>query len=199
MKVTSRKNYKATILAGWNLMSFPSDPVSNGVTSVFSNAGIDQVVGYNAMAKGSPWAVATKDAATGIFSGGLESIHSGSGYWVHSNEFSTQSVALVGPEGPSASAPPSIEAINLASGWNLVGVVDATKAKTQANEGDTYKAVADYLGTTGGSSVSKAFSYNTTSLAWSSVNLGSGNVLIGDAYWVYAKPDANGMLTPIVP
>jgi len=55
------------------------------------------------------------------------------------------------------------------------------------------------LGTTGGSSVSKAFSYNTTSLAWSSVALGSGNVLIGDAYWVYAKPDANGMLTPIVP
>ena len=199
MKVTSRKNYKATILAGWNLMSFPSDPVSNGVTSVFSNAGIDQVVGYNAMAKGSPWAVATKDTATGIFSGGLESIHSGSGYWVHSDEFSTQSVALVGPEGPSASAPPSIEAINLASGWNLVGVVDSTKAKTQANEGDTYKAVADYLGSGGGSSVTKAFSYNTTSLAWSSVNLASGNVLIGDAYWVYAKPDANGMLTPIVP
>jgi len=199
MKVTTRKNYKATILAGWNLMSFPSDPVTNTVTSVFSNAGIGQVVGYDAMAKGSPWSVATKDSATGIFSGGLESIESGSGYWVHSTEFSTQSVALVGPEGPSASAPPSIEAIGLASGWNLIGVVDATKAKTQANEGDVYKTVANYLGTGGGSSISKAFSYNTTSLAWSAVVLNTGDVLIGDAYWVYAKPDANGLLTPIVP
>mgnify|MGYP003315474862 CR=1 FL=1 len=73
MKVTTRKDFKATILAGWNLMSFPSDPVTNTVTSVFSNAGIGQVVGYDAMAKGSPWSVATKDAATGIFSGALES------------------------------------------------------------------------------------------------------------------------------
>ena len=32
-------------------MSFPSDPVSNGVTQVFSNAGIDQIVGYDAMSK----------------------------------------------------------------------------------------------------------------------------------------------------
>jgi hypothetical protein len=199
MTVTSRKDYKATILAGWNLMSFPSDPVSNTVTSVFTNAGIDQVVGYDAMSKGSPWAVATKDSATGAFSGGLESVNAGNGYWVHSTEFSSQAVSLVGPEGPSASTPPSIEAIGLASGWNLIGVVDSTKAKTQANEGDVYKTVANYLGTGGGSSITKAFAYNTTSLAWSSVALNSGDVLIGGAYWVYAKPDANGMLTPIVP
>jgi hypothetical protein len=146
LTVTSRKDYKATILAGWNLMSFPSDPVSNGVGSVFTNAGIDQVVGYNAMAKGSPWAVATKDSASGTFSGGLETITSGNGYWVHSTEFATQSVALTGPEGPSASAPPSIESIGLASGWNLIGVTDATKALTQANEGTQYKQNNDYLG-----------------------------------------------------
>jgi len=201
LKVTSRKSYKATILAGWNLMSFPSDPIANSVSAVFTNAGIDQVVGYDAMSKGSPWSVATKDTATGLFSGGLSSISSGNGYWVHSNEFSSQSVALTGPEGPSASAPPSIEAIELASGWNLVGITDATKAKTQANEGDIYKGVEDYLGADGGSSITKAFSYNTTNLAWSAKDLTSsgGDVLIGEAYWVFAKPDANGMLTPIVP
>jgi len=201
LKVTSRKSYKATILAGWNLMSFPSDPIANSVSAVFTNAGIDQVVGYDAMSKGSPWSVATKDTATGLFSGGLSSISSGNGYWVHSNEFSSQSVALTGPEGPSASAPPSIEAIELASGWNLVGITDATKAKTQANEGAVYKGVEDYLGADGGSSITKAFSYNTTNLAWSAKDLTSsgGDVLIGEAYWVFAKPDANGMLTPIVP
>ena len=112
LKVTSRKDYKATVLAGWNLMSFPSDPVSNGVGSVFTNAVIDQVVGYDAMAKGSPWSVATKDSATQVFSGGLDTIHAGSGYWVHSSEFSSQAVALTGPEGPSASAPPTISNIS---------------------------------------------------------------------------------------
>jgi hypothetical protein len=201
LKVTSRKDYKATILAGWNLMSFPSDPIAHGVSAVFTNAGIDQVVGYDAMSKGSPWAVATKDTATGLFSGGLSSITSGNGYWVHSTEFSSQAVSLTGPEGPSASAPPSIEAISLASGWNLVGITDATKALTQANAGAVYKGVEDYLGAAGGSSVTKAFTYNTTNLAWSAKDLtSSGNdVLIGEAYWVFAKPDANGMLTPIVP
>jgi hypothetical protein len=201
MKVSTRKDYKATILAGWNLLSFPSDPVSNGVSTVFSNTGIDQVVGYDAMAKGSPWSVATKDSATQVFSGGLESISAGNGYWVHSNEFSSQSVSLTGPEGPSASAPPSIEAISLASGWNLVGITDSTKAKTQANEGAIYKGVEDYLGAAGGSSITKGFTYDTTGLAWSAKDLtaSGGDVLIGQAYWVYAKPDANGMLTPIVP
>jgi hypothetical protein len=199
MKISTRKDYKATILAGWNLMSFPSDPTTNAVSSVFTNAGIDQVVGYDAMSKGSPWSVATKDSATALFTGGLTSISAGNGYWVHSTEFSSQSVSLAGPEGPSASAPPSIEAISLASGWNLVGITDATKALTQANEGATYKAMADYLGAGGGSSVSKAFSYDTTALAWSSTDLTTGNVTIGQAYWVFASPDANGLLTPIVP
>jgi hypothetical protein len=209
LKVTSRKDYEATILAGWNLLSFPSDPISNNVSNVFTNAGIDQVVGYNAMAKGSPWAVATKDSATQVFSGGLSTISAGSGYWVHSTEFSTQSVSLVGPEGPSASAPPSIEAIGLASGWNLIGVVDSTKALTQADAGTCYKTNKDYLGADGGSSISKAYEYNTTNLAWSEVALATdtacatatdaGSVNIGEAFWVYAKPDANGMLTPIVP
>ena len=199
MKVSTRKDYKATILAGWNLMSFPSDPVNGDISSVFSNSGIDQVVAYDAMSKGSPWSVATKDSSTQIFSGDLSNISSGNGYWVHSDEFSTQTVALVGPEGPSASAPPSIEAISLASGWNLIGIVDSTKALTQANEGTTYKTVANYLGEGGGSSVTKAFKYDTTGLSWSAQALDSGNVSIGEAYWVFAKPDANGMLTPIVP
>ena len=216
LKVTARKDYKATLLAGWNLMSFPSDPISNSVGNVFTNSGIDQVVGYNAMAKGSPWQVATKDSASGTFGGSLVSIESGNGYWVHSNEFSSQSVSLTGPEGPSASAPPSIPSIELASGWNLIGVVDATKANTQADEGTLYKTNSSYLGTCNGSSVSKAYEYDTANLTWVELAIDGGvadpaascasnsstdanNVNIGEAYWVFAKPGASGLLTPIVP
>jgi hypothetical protein len=196
-------------------MSLPSDPVSNGVGSVFTNTGIDQVVGYDAMAKGSPWMVATKDAASGSFSGSLSTIHSGQGYWIHSTEFASQSVSLTGPEGPSASAPPSIPSIELASGWNLIGVVDATKALTQANEGTVYTTNASYLGQCNGSSVTKAYEYDTSNLTWVSIAIDEGvanftacasndstdaqNVNIGEAFWVFATPAASGLLTPIVP
>ena len=207
LAVTARKDYKATILAGWNLMSFPSDPIDGAIGSVFTNAGIDQVVGYDAAAKGSPWTVATSDAGT--FSGSLTSISEGNGYWVHSTEFSTQAVSLTGPEGPSASAPPSISSIALASGWNLVGVTDATKANTQANEGACINSMKNYLGADGGSSVTKAYEYNTTNLAWTEVDITNDTacasatdaqaVNVGEAFWVFAKPDSGGMLTPIVP
>ena len=207
LAVTARKDYKATILAGWNLLSFPSDPINGAIGSVFTNTGIDQVVGYDASAKGSPWTVATSDAGT--FSGSLTSISEGNGYWVHSNEFATQAVSLTGPEGPSASAPPSISSIPLASGWNLVGVTDATKANTQANEGACINTNKNYLGSDGGSSVTKAYEYNTTNLAWSEVILTSDTacatatdaeaVNAGEAFWVFAKPDSGGLLTPIVP
>ena len=209
LKVTSRKDYKATILAGWNLMSVPSDPVSNGIANVFTNAGIDQVVGYDAKAKSSPWTIATKDAASGTYTGDLTSISSGNGYWIHSTEFSSQAITLTGPEGPSASAPPSIASIDLASGWNLIGVTDPTKAKTEANEGACINTVKNYLGTDGGSSVTKAYEYNTTALAWSEVALGGDTacttatdaeqVDAGEAFWVFATPAASGLLTPIVP
>ena len=73
------------------------------------------------------------------------------------------------------------------------------------------KTNKDYLGGDGGSSVTKAYEYNTTSLAWSEINIAldvacgngaetdAGTINIGEAFWVYAKPDANGLLTPIVP
>ena len=79
------------------------------------------------MSKKSPWTVATKDAASGSFSVDCHQFQLVNGYWYTQPEFSSQSVSLTGPEGPSASAPPSIPTIELASGWNLIGVVDATK------------------------------------------------------------------------
>ena len=157
------------------------------------------------MAKGSPWQVATKDSASGSFSGSLSTIASGNGYWVHSDEFSTQAVSLTGPEGPSASAPPSIPAIELASGWNLIGVVDATKALTQANEGSQYKRNKEYLGSNNGSSVTKAYEYDTSNLTWVAIDIegdadnDANAVNIGEAFWVFATPAASGLLTPIVP
>jgi len=97
----------------------------------------------------------------------------------------------------------------LASGWNLVGVVDATKANTQANEGACIASNIVYLGSTGGSSVTKAYEYNTTNLAWTAVTLTANTacstptdadqVNAGEAFWVFAKPDSGGLLTPIVP
>ena len=50
-------------------------------------------------------------------------------------------------------------------------MVDSTKDLTEADEGTAYKSNKAYLGDDGGSSVTKAFEYNTTGLSWSSISI----------------------------
>ena len=88
--VAARKDFKLTLLAGWNAKSVPSDPVDPSIDSVFSNSGVDMVLSYS----DHTWTSATKDSGSGKFVGSLSEIHSGHGYWVHNNNFESQSVAL---------------------------------------------------------------------------------------------------------
>ena len=85
------------------------------------------------------WSSATKDSGSGKFVGSLKEIHSGHGYWVHNNNFESQSVALVGPVAPSAGSPPAVVTIPTVAGWNFVGVSDVTRANTEGTDGTTIK------------------------------------------------------------
>ena len=75
--VAARKDFKLTLLAGWNAKSVPSDPVDPSIDSVFSNSGVDMVLSYS----DHTWTSATKDSGSGKFVGSLTEIHSGKGYW----------------------------------------------------------------------------------------------------------------------
>jgi hypothetical protein len=195
--VAARKDFKLSLLAGWNAKSVPSDPVDPSIDSVFSNAGVDMVLSYS----DHTWSSATKDAESGKFVGSLSEIHSGHGYWIHNNNFESQSVALVGPVAPSAGSPPAVVTIPTVAGWNFVGVSDVTRANTEGADGTTIDTAGDYFGdlkdaVLGGHDI--VYSYDTTNLKFVEV-LQGGNVSTGQGLWIYIVPAADGSILPIVP
>jgi hypothetical protein len=195
--VAARKDFKLTLLAGWNAKSVPSDPVNPAIDSVFSNSGVDMVLSYS----DHTWTSATKDSGSGKFVGSLKEIHSGHGYWVHNNNFESQSVALQGPVAPSAGSPPAVVTIPTVAGWNFVGVTDVTRANTEGADGTAIKTQTLYFGdltdtTPGGHDI--VYKYDTTNLKFVEVASGT-NVSTGEGLWIYIVPEADGSILPIVP
>ena len=195
--VAARKDFKMTLLAGWNAKSVPSDPVDPSIDSVFSNSGVDMVLSYS----DHTWSSATKDSGSGTFVGSLSEIHSGKGYWVHNNNFESQSVALQGPVAPSAGSPPAVVTIPTVAGWNFVGVSDVTRANTEGADGTTIKTQDLYFGdltdsTAGGHDI--VYKYDTTNLKFVEV-AAADNVSTGQGLWIYIVPAADGSILPIVP
>ena len=195
--VAARKDFKMTLLAGWNAKSVPSDPVDPSIDSVFSNSGVDMVLSYS----DHTWSSATKDSGSGTFVGSLSEIHSGKGYWVHNNNFESQSVALQGPVAPSAGSPPAVVTIPTVAGWNFVGVSDVTRANTEGADGTTIKTQDLYFGdltdsSAGGHDI--VYKYDTTNLKFVEV-AAADNVSTGQGLWIYIVPAADGSILPIVP
>ena len=195
--VAARKDFKLTLLAGWNAKSVPSDPVNPAIDSVFSNSGVDMVLSYS----DHTWTSATKDSGSGKFVGSLSEIHSGKGYWVHNNNFESQSVALQGPVTPTAGSPPAVVTISTVAGWNFIGVSDVTRVNTEGSDGTTIGTANEYFGdlkdtNTGGHDI--VYEYNTTDLKFVEVAHG-GNVSTGEGLWIYIVPAADGSILPIVP
>ena len=195
--VAARKDFKMSLLAGWNAKSVPSDPVDPSIDAVFSNAGVDMVLSYSDHA----WTSATKDAGSGKFVGSLSEIHSGHGYWVHNNNFESQSVALLGPVAPSAGSPPAVVTIPTVAGWNFVGVSDVTRANTEGADGTAITTQTLYFGdltdgVAGGHDI--VYKYDTTNLKFVEVAAGT-NVSTGEGLWIYIVPESDGSILPIVP
>ena len=199
--VAARTDFKITLLAGWNAISVPSDPVSGDIDTVFSNAGVDQVLAYQNHA----WHIATKDATSGTFASTSESpltsVSQGVGYWVHNNNFESQAVALVGAVEPSAGTPPAVVTIPTVAGWNFVGVVDVSRANTQGADGTTITTSTLYFGdlvdaNPGGHDI--VYKYDTTNLKFVEVASGD-NVSTGQGLWIYVKPQSDGSVLAIVP
>ena len=195
--VAARKDFKLSLLAGWNAKSVPSDPVDPAIDSVFSNTGVDMVLSYS----DHTWSSATKDSGSGKFVGSLTSIHSGHGYWVHNNNFESQSVALIGPVEPSAGSPPAVVTIPTVAGWNFVGVSDVSRANTEGSDGTAITTQTLYFGdltdgSAGGHDI--VYSYDTTNLKFTEVASGT-NVTTGQGLWIYVVPRTDGSILPIVP
>lgn len=206
---SDRTDFVVELFAGWNSISFPSNPLDSDINTVLSNTGVKQVVAYDATTPSQPWRIASKigsAAYTSQTTPGLTSIAAGPGYWVETSNFEDQKVALEGPTGPG-DARPGLATIPTGNGWNLVGVVDQSRSQTQSgnkngtltrpNAGGTGVNVtsATYFNTVNSG---RAYTFDTVTSKFRAL-VSTDTVTIGSGIWVYISPQTNGQLPNIVP
>ena len=189
-KSAERKAFGLKLIAGWNAVSLPANPIDPMIESVFTDAEVDMVAGWDASDPAKPWSIATRmegEWSTNEEHATLNKIHARYGYWVHSKGFITQRVKLVG--GISRTdpevTPPDLVSIPTLPGWNFVGVIDQDGDQTQDDFGEdlmnngTMVKAGDYLGS------------NKRAYTWDPIRskfdiIASGDALeIGDGIWVY--------------
>jgi hypothetical protein len=205
---SARKDFVVELFAGWNSVSVPSNPTDTAVDSVLSNAGIKQVVSYDATTPAQPWRIASKvdGAFVSQTDTGLTTVTAGPGYWVETSDFEDQTIALDGPTAPG-DARPGLTTIATGDGWNLVGVVDQSRSQTQkGNKNGTLKrpnaagvatavTVGTYFNTVNNG---RAYTFNTVSSEFREL-VTSDTITIGSGVWVFISPQTNGGLPHIVP
>ncbi len=187
--VKERAPFVLDLLAGWNSISFPANPVDRALHAVFTESDIDQVIGWDATETVSPWRMATRvdgiwttsdDVAT------LNDVEARYGYWVHSQGFITQAVALAGKGDRATDGQPNPADIPTDEGWNFVGVVDVDGDQTQDDAGETLRnsnndpiTAAEYLG-----NYTRAYTWDHINNTWDVLKKDEG-IVIGTGIWVY--------------
>ena len=189
-KVAERATFDIKLVAGWNAVSLPANPIKPEIEEVFTEAIVDMVAAWDGENPEAPWSIATRmdgEWATHSDFATLTKISARYGYWVHAQGFVTQSVALVGKgnrEDPSV-VPADLVEIPTNPGWNFVGVIDQDGDQTQDNYGEALKNGTTAV--TAGSYLGK----NMRAYTWDAIRgrfdiLDTGEtVMIGDGIWVY--------------
>ena len=189
-KVAERATFDIKLIAGWNSVSMPANPIDPAVDAVFTESIVDMIAAWDGESPEAPWSIATRmdgEWSTHSDYATLNRITARYGYWVHSQGFATQSVALVGKgnrEDPTT-VPADLVEIPTNAGWNFVGVIDQDGDQTQDNFGEALKSgtatisAKNYLGS------------NVRAYTWDAIRsrfdiLEDGDtVTIGEGIWVY--------------
>ena len=187
--VKQRAPFVLDLLAGWNSVSFPANPVDRALHAVFTNDAVDQVVGWNVTEPVSPWRIATRQDGVWTTSdeyATLNDVEARYGYWVHSTGFVTQAVHLAGKGDRSTDGQPNPADIPTDTGWNFVGVVDVDGDQTQDDAGETLRnsnndpiTAAAYLG-----DYVRAYTWDHVNNTWDVLKKDEG-ITIGTGVWVY--------------
>ena len=188
-EVKERAPFVLDLLAGWNSISFPANPVDRALHAVFTNTAIDQVIGWNVTEPVSPWRMATR--VDGVWTTSeevatLNDVEARYGYWVHSQGFITQAVKLAGKGDRATDGQPNPSDIPTDEGWNFVGVVDVDGDQTQDDAGETLRngnndpiTAAEYLG-----NYTRAYTWDHINNTWDVLKNDEG-IMIGSGIWVY--------------
>ena len=168
-----RPPYRIDLVAGWNLISFPGDPVDTAIGSVIGpDLQVDAVLGY----QNGSWTAAIRTADGEWVGTTLTEIEGGWGYWVLTSVAETIEVSLT-----TALRPPygCIGAI----GWNLEGVVDV-----ELRPAGTKVDADDYFHERFSNDWKVAYRFDAAAVQWDEpIRPDSGRTLeTGAGYWVWA-------------
>ena len=189
-KVAERATFDIKLIAGWNSVSMPANPIDPAVDAVFTESIVDMIAAWDGENPEAPWSIATRmdgEWSTHSDYATLNRITARYGYWVHSQGFATQSVALVGKgnrEDPTT-VPADLVEIPTNAGWNFVGVIDQDGDQTQDNFGEALKngdaaiSAKSYLG-----SNVRAYTWDAIRSRFDILEDGD-SVTIGEGIWVY--------------
>ena len=166
-----RPPYRIDLVAGWNLISFPGDPVDRAIESVIgSDLQVDLVLGYQGGAYST--ALRTPDSE---WMGSLTEIEGGWGYWVLTSVAETIEAPLTTTPGPFS---------RCTNGWQLEGVVDMelrpTGTKVDADDYFHERFYGDWK---------VAYRFDAAAVQWDEpIRPDSGGTLeTGAGYWVWAS------------
>jgi hypothetical protein len=205
LTINERSTFNIYIFAGWNAVSFPSDPIDPDINSVFDNAGHDAVLGFDPSVPGG-WVVSVRDTVSGMLEpateNGLTSVRSTQAYWVHSLNFEQVKALLTGEVLPSAGSPPAIVMIDTVAGFNAIPVVDTSRKLTTGASGVSLTrqvsggspvavTVSSYLGAV---VEGRVYQYDPEILSFTQVS-GSDVVKTGTVLFV----EVTGTPTPVFP
>ena len=191
--VKERAPFVLNLLAGWNSISFPANPVDRALHAVFTDDAIDQVIGWNVTEPVSPWRMATR--VDGVWTTSdeyatLNDVEARYGYWVHSTGFIKQAVRLAGKGDRTTDGQPNPADIPTDEGWNFVGVVDVDGDQTQDDADETLRnsnndpiTAAEYLG-----NYTRAYTWDHVNNTWDVLKKDEG-ITIGTGVWVYYTKD----------
>ena len=184
--VEERGDFLLELQAGWNAVSVPANPVDTSIGAVFTDAAVTTVIGWDTQG----WRIAVR--RDGVWEsnqqyGALNDIHAKYGYWVKSDKFIDQPVALKGPISRSQGGQPTLTGIDTVPGWNFVGVIDVDGDQTEDDFGTSLQdsennpiTASDYLR----SDYVRAYTWDPTFSRFESIQR-TDTMMIGDGVWVY--------------
>ncbi len=188
-ETTRRGDFVLPLVAGWNAVSVPADPIDPEIENVFTKPEIEIVMSWDPYEPEGPWAFSTRDGDSWESwrdGPGVDEIRVGSGYWVKSSRSIEQPIALtlgrqqVMMVDDGGCGPPSAR-------WFFVGVTDANGDQTQNHFGEPLKDHDDVVITVG-EYLSEHIRY---AYAWAAIEgeyrklAIDDAVVIGEGIWYY--------------
>ena len=185
-EVLARGDFMINLLAGWNAVSVPADPIDTTIGSVFTDPAVTTVIGWDTQG----WRIAVR--RDGVWDSNdkigepLNEIRAKYGYWVKSDGFIRQPVALTTND-RGVGGPRTPLSIDTKAGWNFVGVIDQDGDQTEDHFGTSLRGSDDTLISAGeylGSKYVRAYTWDATFSNFE-VLRPDNTMMIGDGVWVY--------------